>query len=349
MFPTLYNRFAPVLGVVSLLFAGSTALAQSPTTPPAILPLQVTLGANGSVTVQTTQLSGSAGGSKCVPTALQIATAGVQSATAAENRTFSIASPSGANFATVDNAVYTTASSCSAPNTKSVVESYVLGHNAAQFVVNSTLFGGSAACSRTSNSLSVTAAYPTSAYAPSLTFTQPGVYPVLVKVDLCGTPSYLRTNVTVLAGSSEYDLPRCGRNNEKYIVCHNGHEICIDGHAVPAHLAHGDAPGRCAGQLNTNAPASEETAGAALVLETLPNPSLNGQFNVRVQAATNGPVQVDLFDMQGHLLAPLFSGSLSKGEQRDITVNRPELVQGLYLVRVQDGKTTTSTRVQVQK
>ena len=40
-----------------------------------------------------------------------------------------------------------------------------------------------------------------------------------------------------------------GDNNpcsgHKVLICHNGHEICVDTHAIPAHLAHGDYLGEC--------------------------------------------------------------------------------------------------------
>jgi hypothetical protein len=36
-----------------------------------------------------------------------------------------------------------------------------------------------------------------------------------------------------------------GAGNEKYTVCHKGHEISVAASAVPAHLAHGDSQGAC--------------------------------------------------------------------------------------------------------
>jgi hypothetical protein len=58
-----------------------------------------------------------------------------------------------------------------------------------------------------------------------------------------GAPDASETDGST-TGSSDSGVPECGSN--KYLVCHNGHTICIDGHAVDKHLEnHGDYLGEC--------------------------------------------------------------------------------------------------------
>ena len=36
-----------------------------------------------------------------------------------------------------------------------------------------------------------------------------------------------------------------GKPSDKVAICHKGHTITVDDHALPAHLAHGDTIGPC--------------------------------------------------------------------------------------------------------
>jgi len=80
-----------------------------------------------------------------------------------------------------------------------------------------------------------------------------------------------------------------------------------------------------------------------------PNPTVNGQFRVHVQAVAKGLVSVRIFDTHGYPMGTLFEGNMQAGERREIAVERPDLQQGLYLIRVQSGQQSKSMRVEVQK
>ena len=88
--------------------------------------------------------------------------------------------------------------------------------------------------------------------------------------------------------------------------------------------------------------------GNKAVLEAAPNPS-NGPFSVRVVAAVDGDTKLDLYDLQGRRISSIFEGSLQAGEQRELSVNVPDLASGMYTVRMQSGKTVQHVRVVVQK
>ena len=97
-----------------------------------------------------------------------------------------------------------------------------------------------------------------------------------------------------------------------------------------------------------NPGASAFVSSNQAVLEAAPNPS-NGEFSVRVVAATEGKTKLDLYDLQGRRISSIFEGDLQAGEQRQLSVNVPGLSSGVYTVRMQSGKTVQHVRVVVQK
>ena len=97
-----------------------------------------------------------------------------------------------------------------------------------------------------------------------------------------------------------------------------------------------------------NPGASAFVSSNQAVLEAAPNPS-NGEFSVRVVAATEGKTKLDLYDLQGRRISSIFEGDLQAGEQRQLSVNVPDLSSGVYTVRMQSGKTVQHVRVVVQK
>lgn len=328
--------------------AGITASAQD---------LTVYLDGTGSATVSAAQVNGGSS-STCGAVALGLlSAANVVStrATANEYEIFSIAAPAGASFISVDFASYgmpeTDASgnyvlgSCHSVNSQSVMESLLVGQNAASFLVSNEAFGGDP-CRGPIKRLYVAASYALNSPAAQLTFTSANLGTnavVLVVTDACGNSTTARATVTVVDA-------RCGNKNEKVSICHKGQTLCVSASAVSAHLAHGDAIGPCGSDAGTRAIAAIASDAAQpneLALETTPNPVADGQFRVHVRAIATGPVQVSLFDMQGNLISQLLNDHMQLGEQRDIAVNRPELTKGLYLVRVQSGRKTSSRRVQL--
>jgi len=136
------------------------------------------------------------------------------------------------------------------------------------------------------------------------------------------------------------DLSDCagGSATAGYFVEYGGLESC-----TPVLFATGTVT------VNVGGVSARATAAQGqTVLEAAPNPS-NGQFRVRLVAATDGPAQVDLFDLKGRRVSALFSGALKAGEERLVPVNATEASSGLYLVRLQSGQDVKVVRVSIQK
>jgi len=80
---------------------------------------------------------------------------------------------------------------------------------------------------------------------------------LLVALASVGGLSYAATSSThVLAAVKNVVVPKqkastvgessaAAQYGHKVLICHNGHTISVDQHAVPAHLRHGDALGAC--------------------------------------------------------------------------------------------------------
>jgi len=73
------------------------------------------------------------------------------------------------------------------------------------------------------------------------------------------------------------------------------------------------------------------------------NPIATIRFEVEAPAGTRQPARVEVFDVQGRLVATLLDESLPPGPRE---VNwRAEAVSGVYLVRVTVGRASASTKL----
>jgi hypothetical protein len=350
MQPHFYRRFTLIL--VLLAGLGWQVSAQT-ITASAIPSLTVYLTNSGQVAVTAAQItSGSTTSTSCGPVTLSLlkdgSPAGTVSVVGNEFYNGNIntldgptaSAPTGTVFVAIDFASYGTPfingdtyavnPNCNAANSKSYVESKLLGRSTYSFENTDVFEVFGDPCGGTKKKLAIKASYA----ANQITFTTAGLHTAtLIATDACGNISTATpTTVNVV------DV-RCG-SGEKYNVCHNGRPLCVDATALAAHLGHGDTYGPCPGS---------RTAASPVVVEAMPNPAVDGVFQVHVSANTDGPVQINLIDMQGNAVSRLFEGSLKAGEERDFTVNNPSLREGLYLVRVQSGTKASSTRVEVRK
>ena len=144
----------------------------------------------------------------------------------------------------------------------------------------------------------------------------------------------------------------CGNKNDKVLVCHNGHEICISANAVPAHLdGHpGDALGSCVAPLaRSAAPAASPAALVqASTLEAYPNP-FSTSTTIRFWQVDTAPAQVRLYDGQGRVVAVLFNEVAQAGHDYTLVLNAAGLPTGLYLCRYESAGHTMVQRLTVSK
>lgn len=144
---------------------------------------------------------------------------------------------------------------------------------------------------------------------------------------------------------------RCGNKNEKVVVCHNGHEICISPNAVPAHLdGHpGDALGTCSPSASRKAsPTDPADVSPAPVLAAYPNP-FSTSTTIQFRQVDTAPAQVRLYDGQGKAVAVLFNGVAEAGRDYSLLLNAAELPTGLYLCRYESAGYTLVQRLTIVK
>jgi hypothetical protein len=103
---------------------------------------------------------------------------------------------------------------------------------------------------------------------------------------------------------------RSGIKNDKVSICHDGNGISVDGHAVSAHLAHGDYLGTCLPSLIVAQPAATQSVSVAQLtpvqelnviapaINVYPNPS-NGQFTVQLKNFSAFKATIMIMDQSG--------------------------------------------------
>ena len=153
-----------------------------------------------------------------------------------------------------------------------------------------------------------------------------------------GTP---RPSETWLFTATVAD-PSCGPH--KVYVCHNGHTICVDNSAVPAHLAHGDYVGPCGvarGEITREeTPLPETDTGVKPGFNIFPNPS-KGNFTVTVNlAADNSERTIRIINMNGQLVKQV----IVKNQTR---INIKVEEAGVYLVQLQSDKQVITKKLVV--
>ncbi|MBL7127774.1 MAG: T9SS type A sorting domain-containing protein [Ignavibacteria bacterium] len=119
---------------------------------------------------------------------------------------------------------------------------------------------------------------------------------------------------------------RCGKKNDKVLVCHNGHTICISPNAVETHLNnHGDYLGNCGDQLVTLPMEYELHAN-------YPNP-FNPITRIDYSLPYNSKVSIQIFDVVGREVATLVDDKLKAGYY-SIDFNASNLSSGIYYYRM---------------
>jgi hypothetical protein len=130
---------------------------------------------------------------------------------------------------------------------------------------------------------------------------------------------------------------RCGNNNTKVMICHNGKTICVSQDAVQDHLNHGDYLGGCtcaAARLATDATAIN---GNASLISVYPNP-VNEMLTIKLGALNTGAV-VQLYNASGVLVKT----------ERLITsttlLSVRTLPAGVYYIRIKNGETASMHKI----
>jgi len=128
----------------------------------------------------------------------------------------------------------------------------------------------------------------------------------------------------------------CGHNNNKVLVCHNGHTICISSNAVPAHLTlhEGDYLGPCSGDQIV----IEETADKFVLYNNYPNP-FNPVTAIKFDIPMETSVKLQIYDALGREVAVLVNGKLKAGSH-SVTWNAENYASGIYFYKLESAAFT---------
>ena len=116
----------------------------------------------------------------------------------------------------------------------------------------------------------------------------------------CGSPVSAFKTLTVNASQNIY----CGNNNNKVIVCHNGHELCISANAVAAHLAHGDILGPCPPGVTRSNNNQETEALDKMIVTAYPNP-YEQEFKLNIKSPVSGMATIMFYNTSGNKVLEL--------------------------------------------
>lgn len=141
---------------------------------------------------------------------------------------------------------------------------------------------------------------------------------------------------------------KCGNNNNKYILCHNGKTICIDYAGALDHLAHGDILGECTAApfRNTTIPitGADKLLSGKNVPETFrmvnsPNPFINST-TIKYELPFDSKVSVRIFNAMGQEVASLINSEKKAGAYSQV-FDASRLGSGIFyykLIAITDGK-----------
>lgn len=144
----------------------------------------------------------------------------------------------------------------------------------------------------------------------------------------------------------------------KVTVCHNGQVLCVNQRAVANLLAQGASLGACqntlghiaaqaGGEITTteevkvNEDKDSSTTNSLNIASDMTNVSLSTYPNpardvttIRYSSSIAGPVQVNIFDVQGQLVGQVYKGQIEKNRTYESQFKVSGLKPGMYLIRV---------------
>ncbi|WP_207534539.1 T9SS type A sorting domain-containing protein [Desertivirga arenae] len=167
--------------------------------------------------------------------------------------------------------------------------------------------------------------------ASSIKATQAGTYSVVIS-DAKGCQTTASIDIRV-------EDVRCGNNNDKVLLCHNGTNICVSSSAVKAHLAHGDNLGSCvsAGTLAiaTNNESKDDLHEKKFTV--YPNP-VSSTLHFKLDNIVMG-AKAEIYNLNGSeaLRLPLLSGP-------EVVIPVADLASGTYILRIINGTEIISSR-----
>ena len=130
----------------------------------------------------------------------------------------------------------------------------------------------------------------------------------------------------------------CGNN--KVMVCHNGHSICISVNALPAHLAQGYCLGNCNTSFSSRIaaiPDEEKIISEEIALSLAPNPITESSV-LSFSIPEDDYVEINMYNYLGETTRNLFAGQVKGNINQIVTISAKEFPQGIYFLTLRTSK-----------
>jgi len=140
---------------------------------------------------------------------------------------------------------------------------------------------------------------------------------------------------------------------EKVLVCFNGHNLCVPRKAAAVHIDHGAYLGGCERKRHhgdhwdhwddddkgietktINTVAQKPVVTGETSLSAFPNPATN-RVMLSFSIPSSGNVSLSVYDMNGKVVASVFNGFVEKGTLKKAEFNGDKLPAGIYFARLQ--------------
>jgi len=131
---------------------------------------------------------------------------------------------------------------------------------------------------------------------------------------------------------------RCGNDNSKVKICHNGNSICVATEAVQSHLDHGDYLGPCS--PSKQGENDEAISGEYTLSENFPNP-FSKTTRIEYSLPESGQVQLKVYDIYSKVTATIIN-KLQDAGHYDIEFNGSDLPNGVYTYTLEVNGVTLS-------
>ena len=144
---------------------------------------------------------------------------------------------------------------------------------------------------------------------------------------------------------------RCGYNNQKVIVCHRGHEICIDKWQAANHLQHGCYLGNCEcryARVAVKADPVSAPASTKPVLMVYPTPTSHN-CTISFTLSQPGKYSVEIYNVRGQMVLSAGKGEATTKQLHSLTINTSELTSGVYYVKLITASEVRVTQMIIQR